>query len=116
MARDLIPTQTPGQDGAEIATVAGDDVDGHILDGGGRVMLYVVNGAVDVNVTIQTGATLSGLAVTDLVVTVPATETWLIGPFRSATFDRPSGAAVDPGQVHVDLDDASNVTVGAIGL
>lgn len=115
MARELIPTQTPGQDGAEIDTVAGDDVDGHSIGGSGGVLLYVANGGAPVvNVTVQTAETRAGLDVEDLTVTVPVGETWVAGPFRAATFDRPSGGT-DPGLVYVDLDDATSVTVGAIG-
>lgn len=114
MARDLIPTQRPGQAGAQLATVAGDDTDGHMLDGGGSTLLIVENGTGAVEVTVQAAETRSGLDVADLVVTVPADETWVLGPFRSTTFDRPAGGD-DPGTVYVDLDDATGVNLSAVG-
>lgn len=115
MARTALATQTPTQAGSELVFTAA-NVDGHSIDGGRSIILHVANGdASPHTVTIMSAATQSGLAVADQPVTVPAGETWHMGPFDARTFDRASGEAVDPNRVWVDFDAITSMTVAAEG-
>lgn len=102
MARTYVPAVDVKPAGVALpATPAGPD--GHIIDGGGDVILEVRNdGPQAVTVTIQTAAEVDGYAVADQFVEVPAGERRLIGRFSPRVFDRPVGA-VDPGRVYVDV-------------
>jgi len=68
-------------------------VDTYLVRNDGRIMLHFKHtGAGDETVTIQTPKTVSGLAVADLPVTVPATTgDKMVGPFRPGTFNDSSG-------------------------
>jgi hypothetical protein len=115
MARTALATQPVADEGTVIAMTAA-NVDGHVIDGGGDVILKVTNGGGgSINVTVQTAATQNGLAVAEQVVAVAAGATKYIGRFDPSTYDRPSGAA-DPGDVYVDFSGVTTVTVAAIGV
>lgn len=113
MARTALVPVAAADEGVEITFTAA-NVDGHSIPGGGNVRLLVTNGDASAKtVTIQTPATQGGLAVAEQAVTVPAGETWAIGPFDSRLYDRPSGAA-DAGKVYVDFSAVTSVTVAAL--
>jgi hypothetical protein len=115
MARTALATQQVADEGTVITMTAA-NVDGHILDGGGDVLLKVTNGSgVSVNVTVQTPGTVDGLAVAEQIVAVAAGATKYIGRFQPSTYDRPVGAA-DEGKVYVDFSAVTSVTVAAIGV
>ena len=58
----------------------------------GRIVIHVKNdNASACNVTIVTPATVDGLAVSDRVVTVPAGEERIIGPFPQTTYSDANG-------------------------
>ena len=115
MARTALASQTIVDEGLTM-TLSAANADGHYIDGGGDVFLVVLNGSGgSINVTVQTAATVSGLAVTDQVVAVAAGATKLIGPFPPATYDRASGAS-DAGKVYVDFSAVTTVTCGAYTL
>ena len=114
MARTALTTQAPAQTGT-VLTFEAANVDGNMIDGDRSVLLHVINGdASPHTATIQSAATLSGLAVADEPVVVAAGDHAVIGPFDPRTFDRPSGAA-DPGLIYVDYDAVTSVTVAAVG-
>jgi hypothetical protein len=115
MARTALATQ-PIADEGTVVTMTAANVDGHILDGGGDVILKVTNGSGgSINVTVQTPATQAGLAVSEQIVAVAAGATKYIGRFDPSTYDRPTGAA-DPGMVYVDFSAVASVTVAALGI
>lgn len=113
MARTTLATQASAATGTTV-TMSAANVDGHFLDGGQAVLLLVTNASGgSINVTVQTPRTVDGLAVSDNVVAVGAGVTKVLGPFPSATYDRPAG--VDEGKVYVDFSAVSSVTCAAIG-
>lgn len=85
--------------------------DGIMIPGDGQTKVMVRNtNASACDVTVQTPEQRSGLDVSDRVVNVPATTgERLIGPFREATYDRPSGGT-DPDKVYIDFSVQSGVT------
>jgi hypothetical protein len=115
MARTALASQAVVDEGLTVSLTAA-NVDGHSIDGGGDVILLVENGsASSINVTVQTAATTDGLAVTDQVVAVAAGALKAIGPFRSTTYDRASGAT-DAGMVYVDFSAVTTVTCAALSI
>lgn len=115
MARTALASHAVVDEGVAV-TMSAANVDGHSIAGGGDVILLVENGSgSSINVTIQTPATTDGLAVADQVVAVAAGVTKAIGPFRPATYDRPTGAA-DAGLVYVDFSAVTSVTCAALEL
>jgi hypothetical protein len=88
-----------------------------ILDNDGKTFLYVKNGnagSIDVTITSEvTSKTIVGYGATtfsDLVVSVPASEERVIGPFPKTRFNDANG------EVTVSYDEISSVTVAAIRL
>lgn len=113
MARVSVSTQKIVGDGLTPALTA-PTVDGDTIDAG-AVALMVVNGSgASINVTVQTPATQSGLAVAENIVAVPASATKLIGPFPKGTYARPS--APDEGKVYVDYSAQTSVTRAVVGF
>lgn len=114
MPRSALITQQIAPTGLEPALEAA-NVDGNSIDGDAKTFLEVVNGGgAPINVTIQTPATLGGLAVADQVVAVTNGERRLIGPFPKNVYNRPSDP--DAGKVYIDYSDVTSVTVGAFRL
>lgn len=111
MARVAIAVQTITRTGLEPAyAAAAAAADGNSFPNDGRTFLAVVNGATDVEVTLKIARTIDGQAAVNPTVTVPATETRMIGPFPPGIYNQTDGS------VHVDCDDESNVTIAAIRL
>ncbi len=111
MSRVALTVQNVVLTGLVPVLTAGDDTNNHIFSNDGRAFLYVVNGATDVVVTVSPGLVRSGLNLEDLVVTVAANTERMIGPFPVADFNQ-AGTS----NVHVDIDDDTNVTLAAIRL
>lgn len=91
MARTDVTTQQITREGL-VPALTSPIADGDVIDTG-LVALYATNigtGALDV--TVQSTASQDGLDVVDLVVSVAAGDTVLIGPFPRRTFGQPSGA------------------------
>lgn len=101
MAR-LVLTVTPITTAGVAPPAAQDGVaadDAVIEDNDGRIYLEVTNGGGSpTDVTIVTSFTRDGLALADVVVTVPNGATRLIGPFSPSTFNQPNSQ-----DVHVDF-------------
>lgn len=113
MARSDVTTQPIVLTGLEPSLTAV-TADGDVIDCG-SVALWVDNGSEsDVDVTVQTTATVDGLDVEDLVVTVTAGEQRLIGPFPVRTFGRTSGD--DKGRAYVDYESITTVTRSVVAL
>lgn len=75
---------------APASLVPGDTTNGHDVVNDGKVVLYVENSDTTnaATVTVVSSATLDGLDVTDLTVSIPASGKRYIGPFSEATFSR----------------------------
>lgn len=120
MARTALTKKAIVQGGLDMevaGALAAANADGHSFEGSGRVYLEVKNAGASVcNVTIQTPATVAGLAVEEQTVVVPITTGHKkIGPFPTRAFNRPSDGA-DPGLVYVDFDQVVSVTCGLFGF
>lgn len=103
--------------GVEIVTQAADAAGDTIKNNDGKIALYVENASVAVSVTITSEETTLNVAgygdaipLDNIVVSVPADSTFIIGPFPTARFNDASG------DVKVDYDDNSNVSVAAIAI
>lgn len=77
--------------------------DGHKVTNDGRVFLEFNNANASSRiVTVQTPATLSGLAVEDVGITIPGSASrFKAGPFETSLFNRPAGLS-DPGMFYLD--------------
>jgi hypothetical protein len=89
-------------------------VDGDVVDSGAVAVLVTNASGGSINVTAQTPATQSGLAVAEQIVAVAAGTTKLIGPFPAGTYARTSGA--DAGRVYVDYSSQASVTRAVVGF
>ncbi len=121
MARTVLTVQDVVRTGLDVTYAAGDQANGHSFDNTGHnVFLHVknTNGATR-DVTITTPNTVDGLAIGDLVVTVPATTgDTMIGPFPAAlydTIDTDPDPDIDPA-IFVDLEADSGITLAAVKL
>lgn len=77
----------------------------------GRTWLHVKNGGASPRtVTIVTPQTVLNLAVADQVVSIPATDERLIGPFPAQTYNGTNGRA------SITYDAVTSLTVGAFKL
>lgn len=109
MARTALVTQDVDAAGHTPAYEAA-NVDGNMIDPG--TWLHVKNGGAGIcNVTVQTPATVEGLAVADRVIAVAAGAEALIAGLGAA-YVRPTGGT-DPDSIYVDYDVITSVTVGA---
>lgn len=90
------------------------NVDGHSIANSGKEILVVKNGGgTSINVTVQTAALVSGLAVADQVVSVPAGGERMIGRLSTSAFNR-AASDTDPNTVYVDFSAITSVTVALI--
>ena len=119
MARTVLTVQDIVRTGLNPTFVAGDATDNHSFDNTGHnVFFYLKTTGTAADVTITTPNTVDGLAIADLVVTLPATGERIIGPFPKAlydTIDRDPDPDIDPA-VFVDLDSETGLTLAAIRL
>jgi len=103
--RVAIPVTQIAKEGvAPAGFTPGDAANDHVIEGNdGLLFLEAVNtGAGAQTITVETPGNVSGLAVADLAVSVPAGATRLIGPFPPATFNQ--GGSSD---VYVTLAEAT---------
>ncbi|MFI6160392.1 hypothetical protein ACIA59_10630 [Micromonospora haikouensis] len=114
MARASVTTQQVTRTGLNPALTA-PPADGDIVDCG-RVALMVTNGSGSpITVTVEATAAQDGLDVADLVVSVPASGTRLIGPLPARTFGQPYDSA-DAGRAFVDYSAVASVTRAVITI
>ncbi len=121
MARTVLTLQQISRTGLDVTYAAGDQANGHSFDNTGQnVFLHVKNtNAATRDVTITTPNSVDGLAIGNLVVTVPATPgDTMIGPFPAAlydTIDTDPTPDIDPA-IFVDLESDVGITLAAIKL
>lgn len=112
MARTSVASQSIVRPGLTAALTA-PTVDGDIVDAGDRCFLEVANGSgAPITVTAVTPGTQDGLAISDLIVSVPAAGNKRIGPFPARTFAQASDAVVGAGRVLIDYSAVASVTRG----
>lgn len=112
-----ITIQTPTKTGAArtTATVA---AGGDLVPNNGRTLLEILNGGAvgSVVVTVATPATMNGLAIADVTLTIPKTtgNTFIAGPFDPNLFNNSGGqlALTYSG----DPADIATTTIAAISL
>lgn len=108
MAISALTVNQVDVDGMDIGLSAA-NVDGHTIDNDGEnTFLLVENGdASPHTLTFATPFTIGGVAIAEHAVTVPAGETWIVGPFPVRAFSR---------TLTVTFDAVTSVTVGAFRL
>lgn len=106
MARSALTVQRITRSGI-VPTFESANVDGNSFTNNGKQWIHVKNSDASAhNVTVQTPATLHGLAVADLTVSVGAGSELMLGPFPQSTFG---------GEVLIDYASVTGMTVGAFG-
>jgi hypothetical protein len=114
MARTNVTTQKVVKTGlAPVLTAP--TADGDVIDCGRVILRVDNNGAAAVTVTVQTPVQVRGLAVAELIVSVPAGGTRYIGPLEPSLFGQPSGSP-DAGRAYVDYSSVTDVARGVLGL
>ncbi|PZG18981.1 hypothetical protein C1I95_12445 [Micromonospora craterilacus] len=114
MARENVATQQITRAGLD-PDLTPATADGDVVDAG-QVALWVANGGGSaITVTVVATATQDGLAVANLVRSVPAGEQRLIGPLPARTFAVPQGEP-DAGRVHVNYSAVVDVDRAVISL
>lgn len=105
---DIIRT-TPGNPGTLVAAVAANNAE---FTNDGRTILCVLNTGTACNITLITQGTVDGQAVGDPVIAVGihATKVTMIGPFPPGIYND------DDGNMEIDIDDDTNVSLGAFRL
>lgn len=119
MARTALTLYTPARDGTTITWIAA-TADGEAFDNTGEnVVLYVKNGdAASKDVTIQTPGTVDTKEIPELIVTVPANEDRIIGPFPKEVYnkDDSGGDTEIEKAVFINTSAQTNVTLAAIKM
>lgn len=108
MAARIVPTPIVASYAGTIAALTAPTVDGDIVPANSQ--LLVAAGATPTVVTVPTTGTVSGLPIDDVVVTVAANTTRLIGPFAARLFAQPSDASVGPSKVLVNYSSITTIT------
>lgn len=81
---------------------------------GGDVFLVVKNADASAKeITVVTPRKVAGQAVADMVVSIAAAKTALLGPFPQDAYNQ---GGSDTYKVYVDVDDDTSVTIGAFRL
>lgn len=111
MARGTLSVNTIAVAGITPSYTAGNSTDHHQFLNDGNTFLHVKNTGSQITVTIDTPATISGMAIADAAVVIPATTgDKMIGPFDPSIFNQTGG------YVYVDLSGQTGVTLAAIKL
>lgn len=114
MARTAIVPQDIVAAGLEPVYEAA-NADGEQFEGTSKEYAEIINaGGGACEVTVPTPASQDGQSLEDLVVSVPAGETRKIGPFPARSYNVQTGA--DAGQVYLDFDQVTSVTIGVFKL
>ncbi len=111
MARTAVSVQQAVVAGAAL-TMNAAHTDGNSFENDGKTAIYVTNGGgSSLTVTIQApDSGKDGLVVTDRTVTVPASASRLIGPFRKDVYDQSSGS------IYVDWSVTTSITFAVIRI
>ncbi len=114
MAYTDLTVQTITKDGLNPTYASATATEGDMFRNSGKEFIHVVNASGgSINVTVATPATISGLAIEDKVVAVPAGEDRMIGTFEPALYNQPAGST-DAGKTYISYSAVSSVTVAAI--
>jgi len=107
-ARTLIGTFSAKPTATVITYTSGDAINGMKVAPGGRLVLLVNNpDASSHNVTLKLPPPPDIADATDRVVTIPAGNSRLIGPFPGDMYTQPTAAdPSDVGFIHIDVDSA----------
>lgn len=115
MARTALTVTTLTMAGLAPAPTTG-QADGHFFANppasspyGSRQAIVTNNGAAARNITFQTGATVEGVPVEEVTISIPAGATRYFGPFTPRLFNRATTDPENPSTVYVDYD-AGNET------
>jgi len=114
MAYTSLTVQVISINGLEPTYAAATASDGDRFRNSGKEFLHVINaGGSPCLVTVLTPATIKGLDIEDKVVTVAAGTDEMIGTFKPSLYNNPAGGT-DPGELYVEYDQVTTVTVAAI--
>jgi len=118
MARTELTVQEVDRDGLKVTYVSGDATNDHSWDNRSEdIFIHLLNGGAGAVVaTFQTPKTVDGLAVAELIITVPAGEDWFIGPFRNDLYGQEDADNGISQAVLLDLDIDTSVTLAALQL
>lgn len=109
MARTAITIQSPVVAGI-VPTYEAANADGHMFTNTGTEILHIKNGSgSSINVTLQTGLTIDGLAVADRTVAIAAGAEKMMSGLATQYYNQTSGA--DAGKVYIDLSAVTTVTL-----
>lgn len=112
MARSLITTQVlPADHSGLVLTSEAANIDGNIIRGDRTLLIVWNGGGSPITVTVPTPGTISGLAIEDVVATVPAGAMRIIGTFAGALFRQT--ALGQQSDVHVNYSAVTSVSVAA---
>lgn len=113
MARTEITAQTVAIAGVEPTETVG-QADGHFFANPASTARYGTrfarvrnSGASARDITFQTAAQVEGHEIAEMVVSIPAGESRVVGPFSIRVFNRAADEATNPNKVYVDYDAAA---------
>ena len=111
MARTTVTPQTLSNAGITPTYNAATATDGDAFANDGNTFIHVKNASSQVTLTIQTPATVSGVAIAEQTVTIPATTgDKMIGPFNTTVFSQADG------KVYLDWSGVTGVTFAVIKM
>lgn len=111
MARAAMTVQQIVRTGLNNTPASVNASDGNYFANDGRVFLHVINGSgSSINVTVGTPGSVDGLAISDLVVAVPAGDERMIGPFPTNIYNQADNT------VYVDWSSGTTITAAAYSL
>jgi len=118
MPRTELTVQEVDRDGLKATYAAADSTNDHSWDNRSEdIFIHILNGSAGAVVaTFVTPKTIDGLAVADLVVSVPAGEDWFIGPFRNDLYGQEDADNEISKAVLLDLDVSTTITLAALKL
>ena len=118
MARTELNVQEVDREGLKATYVAGDATNDHSWDNRSEdIFVHILNAGASICVaTFLTPKTIDGLAVAELIVSVPVGEEWFIGPFRNDLYGQEDADAGIAKAVLLDIDQDSSVTLAALKL
>ncbi len=99
-----------GQDLAGVAAAGGGDV---FPNTGKEIVVIKNGGGSGITLTVETKATLDGLAVTDLTATIAAGETRAVGPFPPSIYSVGGAAG---GNAALSYSGVTSVTVAVVAV
>lgn len=110
MARTELSVQTIDNDGMTPSYEAA-NADGEEFANNGDVFIHMKNGSGGAIVaTFKTPATVSGVSIDEVEVTISAAGEEMVGPFDPAVFNQADG------NVDVDFDGVTSLTIAALKL